>query len=109
MKNSYFVLIAVIILIYVVFIVRKGHLSIKESFWWFIGSIVVLFLAIFPKSIDVIAEWFGVAYPPTLMLVFCILFLLMMNFRVSKRISDLQMKVMELGQELSILRNDKRK
>ena len=90
-------------------IVRKGNLSIKESFWWVIGSIIVLFLSIFPKSIDVIATWFGVVYPPTLMLVFCILFLLMMNFRVSKRISDLQMKVMELGQELSILRNEKRK
>jgi len=90
MKNIYFIIISLFLLIYVVRIVKKGKLSIRESFWWVIGSIISLILAIFPKSIDVVAKWFGVSYAPTLMFVFCILFLLFMNFRSSVKINNYQ-------------------
>lgn len=105
MKNIYFIIIALFILFYVVHVVRSGRLSIKESFWWVIGAIVVLVLSIFPRSIDIIAQWFGVSYPPTLMFVFCILFLLMMNFRNSSKVSEQNEKIMELTQQVSILKN----
>lgn len=110
MKNIYFIIVALFLLFYVIHIVRKGKLSIKESFWWVIGALIALVLAIFPKSIDVIAKWFGVSYPPTLMFVFCILFLLFMNFRASAKVSEQNEKIMELTQQMSILKNkiDKR-
>lgn len=104
MKNIYFIIVALFLLFYVIHIVRKGKLSIKESFWWVIGALIALILAIFPKSIDVIAGWFGVTYPPTLMFVFCILFLLFMNFRASSKVSEQNEKIMELTQQLSILK-----
>lgn len=104
MKNIYFIIVAVFIILYVVHIVRKGKLSIKESFWWIVGSIIALILAIFPKLIDHIATWFGVSYPPTLMFVVCILFLLFMNFRNSSRVSEQNEKIMELTQQVSILK-----
>lgn len=109
MKNIYFILIAIIIIIYVVHVVRKGILSIKESFWWIMGSLITLLLAIFPKIIDVIASWFGVSYPPALMFVFCILFLLAMNFRNSTKVSEQNEKIMELAQQVSILKNSDKK
>jgi hypothetical protein len=110
MKNIYFIIAALFLLFYVIHIVRKGKLSIKESFWWVIGALIALVLAIFPKSIDVIAKWFGVSYPPTLMFAFCILFLLFMNFRASAKVSEQNEKIMELTQQMSILKNkiDKR-
>ena len=46
----------------------------------------------------------NIAYPPSLLFVICIVFLLFINFRDSKRISELQMKVVELGQELAIIK-----
>lgn len=105
MKNIYFIIIALFLLFYIIHVVKKGKLSIKESFWWVICSIVTLILAIFPKSIDIIAKWFGVSYPPTLMLVFSVLFLLFMNFRASAKISEQNEKIMELTQQVSILKN----
>lgn len=105
MKNIYFMIIALFLLFYIIHVVKKGKLSIKESFWWVICSIVTLILAIFPKSIDIIARWFGVSYPPTLMLVFSVLFLLFMNFRASAKISEQNEKIMELTQQVSILKN----
>ena len=105
MKNIYFIVVALILLFYVIYIVRKERLSIKESFWWIICSLFTLVLAIFPKSIDTIAKWFGVEYPPTLMLVFSIMFLLFMNFRASVKISEQNEKITELVQQLSIIKS----
>ncbi len=104
MKNLYFILLSLFSLIYVVSIVKKKKFSIKESFWWVVLAIVMLLLAIFPHSIDFFAKKLNISYPPSLLFVICILFLIFMNFRDSKRISDLQMKVVDLEQELAVLK-----
>lgn len=104
MNNGYFIILAIIVVFYVINIVRKKKFSIKESFWWVVASIVMLLLAIFPHSIDWFAGKLNIYYPPSLLFVLCIIFLLFMVFRNSKRIVELQMKVVELGQELAILK-----
>ena len=104
MNNIYFIILSVMVLLYVVNIVRKKKFSIKESFWWIIAVLIMLILSIFPYSIDWIAKKIGVAYPPSLLFVACIVFLVLINFRDSRRISELQMKVVELGQELAIIK-----
>ena len=105
MNNIIFIVISVIALLYVVNNVRKKEFSIKESFWWFFGALAMLILSIFPYSIDKIAVMLNIEYPPSLLFVICIVFLLFQNFRSSKKISDLQMKVVELAQELAIVKN----
>lgn len=109
MNNIYFIIFSIIIILYVVNIVRKKMFSIKESFWWIVASVLMLILSIFPYSIDFLAKELNVAYPPSLFFVICILFLLFINFRNSKRIAELQTKVIELGQELSILKSKNNK
>jgi len=46
----------------------------------------------------------GIAYPPSLLFVLCIIFLLFILFRNSKKIFELQMRVIEMGQEMAILK-----
>jgi len=104
MNNIYFVIVSIIVLLYVINIVRKKQFSIKESFWWFVGAVIMVLLSIFPHSIDHFAKLLNIAYPPSLLFVICIIFLLFINFRNSKRISELQMKVVELGQELAVVK-----
>lgn len=104
MKNIYFIIIAILCMIYVILEVRKKRFSIKESFWWMIGSLIMLVLSIFPHSIDYIANKVGIAYSPSLLFVFCIIFLIFMIFRNSKRISEQQEKIIELAQNISILK-----
>ena len=108
MNNLYFIIIAILSMIYIILEIRKKRFSIKESFWWMIASFIMLILAIFPYSINWIALKIGVAYPPSLLFVFCIIFLVLMIFRNSKRISEQQMKIIELGQRLSILESEKK-
>lgn len=109
MNNSYFIIVSVIVLLYVINIVRKKQFSIKESFWWVVGAVVMLILSIFPHSIDYFANMLNIAYPPSLLFVICIIFILFINFRNSKRIAELQMKVVELGQELAIIKGKNNK
>lgn len=104
MDNCYFIILSIIVIFYVINVVRKKELSVKESFWWFLASILMLLLSIFPYSIDWVATKLGIAYPPALLFVLCIIFLLFLLFRHSRRISDLQMKVIELGQEVAVLK-----
>lgn len=105
MSNIYFIIIAVLCVIYVIYQVRKRKLSIKESFWWFFGSIITLILSIFPHIIDWIAIKLHISYPPSLLFVLCIIFLLFINLRDSKRMGENQEKIIELGQELSVLKD----
>ena len=106
MKKIYFIIIAIICMIYIISEVRKKKFSIKESFWWFAASIVMLFLSIFPYSINWLAKIFGVEYPPSLFFVFCIIFLTFINFRNSKKIAEQQEKIIELAQQVSILKEE---
>ena len=103
MNRFYFIIITVICISYITNEVRKKRFSIKESFWWMIASLVMLFLAIFPYSIDWLAKKFGVAYPPSLLFVFCIIFLILINFKNSKKISEQQIKITELAQHIALL------
>ena len=107
MKKIYFIILSAFSLIYVIVEVRKKHFSIKESFWWFIAAIGMLLLAINPYSIDRIAAWLNIAYPPSLLFVICIIFLLFINFKNSKRIAEQQDKITELAQRLAILESEK--
>ena len=104
MNNFYFIIISVIVLLYVINIVRKKQFSIKESFWWVLSAIIMLLLSIFPYSIDWFAKKLNISYPPSLLFVICVIFLLFINFRNSRRTSELQMKVVELGQELEVVK-----
>lgn len=109
MKNIYFIIISLIVLLYVVTNVKKKKFSIKESFYWVLAAIIMLILAIFPYSIDIIAKWLNVTYPPSLLFVFCIIFLLYINFRNSRKITEQQEKIIELAQELAIVKHTVKK
>lgn len=107
MKKIYFIIIAIICMVYIISEVRKKKFSIKESFWWFVASVVMLLLSIFPYSINWLAKIFGVEYPPSLLFVFCIIFLTFINFRNSKKIAEQQEKIIELAQQVSIIKEER--
>lgn len=101
--NYFFIILAIIFMIYVYSNVKKQEFSIEESVFWVIGTIVLLLLSIFYKSLDKIALSIGVSYAPSLVFVIAIMFLLFINFRSSKKISKQNEKIIELAQRLSIL------
>jgi hypothetical protein len=108
MKNIYFIIIALIAFIYIIHEIRKKKFSIKESFWWVVAAFVMLILAIFPYSINHLAKFLNIEYPPSLLFVLCIVFLVFINFKNSKKIAEQQEKIVELAQELAIMKSEKK-
>lgn len=104
MKRIYFIVLAALVIIYMIVSIRKNKLSVTNSFFWILFCICMLVLSIFPKSLDWLANLVGITYPPALFLTIAVVLLFVMNFIQSKKIEELQKKVIDLGQELSIVR-----
>lgn len=109
MKRIYFVIVAVIAIVYVITEVRKGKFSIKESIYWFLASLIMLILAIFPTLLDNLASFLGIGYSPSLLFTICIIFLLFINFRSSRKIAEQEEKIIELAQDIALLKEENRK
>lgn len=102
--NYFFIALSVVVVISIIKSESRRDLSIRESIFWFIGSILVLFLSLFPSIVDYLATLVGIYYPPSLLFLLGILFVLYINYRNSKQISKLQMKILDLTQVISILK-----
>lgn len=101
--NYFFIIIAIIFIIYILHVIKNKTFSIKESMFWVFGAIIILVFAIFPKLVDEIAMRLDIAYPPSLLFLIGILFLLLINFRNTQKISKQNEKITELAQIGSIL------
>ena len=104
MNNIVFIVVSLLVIIYMFISIRKNRLDVTQSFIWIVFCIIMLILSIFPKSLDWLAELLGIEYPPALFLSIAVVLLFIMNFIQSKKIIELQKKVIDLGQELSIVK-----
>lgn len=107
MNNIPFIIISVLTIIYIVVSIRKNRLSVAASFGWTMFCLSMLFFSIFPKSLDWLSASFGIAYPPALFFTICIVVLFISNFRDDKKIDELEKKINNLAEELSIKKGDK--
>lgn len=104
--NYFFILIGISFVIHIINLIRKKTFSIVESFFWICGATITLIFSVFPNIIKWLASLVGVEYPPSLLFIICIMFLLFMNFRSSKKIAEQQEKITELAQNVSILKSE---
>lgn len=72
-------------------------------FYWFLG----LLLALFPQISFAMSKLLGIESPVNLVFLFLILLLLLLTFKQTIRISELEVKIRELTQDITIERNKK--
>lgn len=101
--NYFFIILAIIFIIYILRMIKMKNFSIKESIFWVAGTFGILIFAIFPKLLDKIALNLKIDYPPSLLFLVGIFFLLFINFRNTQKISKQNEKITELAQKCSIL------
>ena len=99
----FFILLSIIFIGTILSKVKKKRFFERESFLWFLGSILSLILATFPNIIKVVAKWTGIEYAPSLLFLLAILFLLYLLFRQSEQVSLLKEQTKDLGQRLVVL------
>lgn len=108
MNTVYFIVLSALVILYMIISIRKNRIGVTNSFMWIVFCIGLLFLSIWPKSLDWLAKWIGIEYPPALFLSVAVVILFIINFGFSKKIEMLQKKVTDLAQELSIVKANKK-
>ena len=92
------------ILASVFLLMRSGRLRERYSLLWVLSGGVICALAVFRRLLEEVSYFLGIHYPPSLLFLVGVLFLLAINISFSVRISELNRKVTFLAQEIALLR-----
>lgn len=101
---------SIIFIIFILNLVRKNKIDEKYSILWLFFGVVILTLSIFPGIIENISSWFGVYYPPTIMLLLATLIIGAYIVHITMVITKQNKMIIKLTQEIGILKekNEKR-
>jgi hypothetical protein len=97
-------LLVVTLFLVVVESVRRGILETKYSLLWIIVCLFMAFFSISETFINKLGEFLGVFYPPSLLFLFGLLFVIVLVFDLTRRISKLNKALRNLTQEYAILK-----
>ena len=90
--------------LFILRLVGRRQLGSKYALLWLAIGVLVLPLALFPHVLVTISDWFGVAYAPTTFLLFAIGFLLLIVIHLSRELSQVEINLRTVAEELALLR-----
>jgi hypothetical protein len=102
--NLFFAIVGILLAIYIIDSVKKNNFDVGESILWISGTLVIIVIAIFPNIISYISNLVGIEYAPSLFFLLCLIFVILINFRNSKKLLKQQEKIIMLAQEVAILK-----
>lgn len=86
--------------------VRRKKFREELSITWFIVAFALMASSVADKLVDPLARFLGIAYPPALVFVWIIFFLILALLYFSYIISDLKGKVKELSQKVALMEHE---
>jgi len=95
---------SVIMLIFVIFEVKKNKMNIHYSIIWIIWAISLIVLAAFPTIIDWISNVLSIAIPTNTLFLIMIFFLYCLTFYVYLKISKHNEEIINLNYEIAALK-----
>jgi hypothetical protein len=97
---------ALLCLGFILRLVRRRELRGKYSLLWLGAGFFALLFAFVPGLLDDLADWLDVNYPPAILFVLAIAFLLLVLVHLSWELTRLEDRTRTLAQELSMLRRE---
>jgi len=97
-------LVSISIFVTVIELIRRNRLKEKYSLIWLFSSLVLLVFSLSPGALNYVARLVGIAYPPSLLFLLGLIFLIVINIHFSTVISRLSERNQALAQELAILK-----
>lgn len=103
------ILFAVLLLLTVVYFVKKEKITVKYSLVWFSAGLVLLVAAMFPVIMETLAKLLGFSLVSNMMLVILIALLILIIFSLTIIVSGQNEKIKLLIQEVSTLKSIEKK
>ena len=79
------------------------RLNESNSILWLLFGVMSLLVGCFPDILTLMAGWLKIDYPPALLFLLAIVIMMLMVFKQSTDISEMQTKINELATLLSIM------
>ena len=92
------------ILALVIWLVREGRLREKYAMLWLFTSFIIISLAASRQILETTAIAVGIYYPPSLLFLLGLLFLLLVNIGYAVSISRLSESNHKLAQEIALIK-----
>lgn len=98
--------VSAVLLLYILEMVRRRRLREEYSILWLIGSVVILVLAMKRGWLERASQAVGVFYPPSLLFMVGMLFILLILIHFSIAISKLYQMNKKMAQEIALLKEN---
>lgn len=95
------------ILFFILIIIRlilKGRLRTEYSFIWIVMGIILLGFSLWRESLDLLADFFGVFYAPSLIFIFFFFMIFIFLIHLSAVNSKQHEQIKKLAQEIGLLK-----
>ena len=97
---------SVAILAFILQLVRKGRLRERYALLWIATGAALLLFSVWQRLIDLLAGWFNVAYPPSLLFLVFFVFMSLIALHLTVVVSSLEERTRRVTQDLALLREE---
>lgn len=102
------IVVSVLILIYVLYKIRKSKLNIADSIYWVVFASLLLILSVFPQIPIFFSKLLGLEIPFSFLLLFFIGMISLKQFWLTIKLSQWQEKTNKLAQKIAMDAYDKK-
>ena len=82
--------------------VKKSKVQIEHTIFWIIFGVFLILISLIPQIVYLFAHLLGIQSPANLVLVFIIFILLIKQFLMTIEMSQLEIKIRELVEEIAL-------
>lgn len=93
---------SILMLIYMLKKVKKSKVQIEHTIFWIIFGVFLILISLIPQIVCLFAHLLGIQSPANLVLVFIIFILLIKQFLMTIEMSQLEIKIRELVEEIAL-------
>ena len=93
---------SILMLIYMLKKVKKSKVQIEHTIFWIIFGVILILISLIPQIVYLFAHLLGIQSPANLVLVFIIFILLIKQFLMTIEMSQLEIKIRELVEEIAL-------
>lgn len=93
---------SILMLIYMLKKVKKSKVQIEHTIFWIIFGVFLILISLIPQIVYLFAHLLGIQSPANLALVFIIFILLIKQFLMTIEMSQLEIKIRELVEEIAL-------
>ena len=96
------VVAAIGLLAFLLHSIRKSKMDIADAMFWTVFALIIVIMSVFPQLPSAISDLIGFQSPVNFVFLLFLLILIVRDFMLNRRISQLENRVKELAQQISI-------